>query len=177
MSSKLLAKPGVLLQVFGQGVLLQGEAGIGKSELALALLDRGHALVADDRVEFERDAQANLYGSGRLGFEGLMVVRGLGTLNVMKLFGESAFVARSKISLVVLLQSHVEASDCLKPLISDYTLLDCSLPAWPLAVAQKRDLALLLESKVRLNQLAEQGYDAATDLESRLARLLHEEKP
>ncbi len=171
MSTDRLAKPGVLLQVFGQGILLQGEAGIGKSALALALLDRGHALVADDRIEFERGALACLYGYGRSGFEGFMFVRGLGTLNAIELYGQSAFVARARIDLVVLLQSQEESVDY------DWSLLGCSVPMWALAVDQVCDRALLLESKVRLNQLVQQGYDAEADLQSRLTPLLHEEKP
>lgn len=170
------AKPAVLLQVLGQGVLLLGEAGIGKSDLALGLVERGHALVADDRVEFEIDEQGRLCGRARPGFEGFLAVRDLGVINLLKLYGEAAVAAQRPIDLVLKLESRFD-SDGLAPVRGEWSLLDCDVPAWSLAVEPQRNLPLLVETIVRLNRLAMQGYDATIDLQARLAPLLDEEKP
>ena len=169
MATDLPAKPGVLLEVLGQGLLLQGEAGIGKSELALGLVDRGHGLVADDRVEFFCDDQGRLCGRARPGCEGFLALRDLGVINLAKIQAKAAQTTQLPIALVIQLVARLE-SDRLSPVVEDWSVLDCHVPAWSLVALPGRNLPLLVETIVRLNQLALQGYDATIDLQSKLAQ-------
>jgi len=171
-----LAKPGVLLQLWGRGVLLLGDAGCGKSDLALGLLDRGHHFVSDDRVEFERRDDGRLIGHGRRGCEGFLAVREVGVVNVAEHYGEQACVAQTAIDLVVRLRSGSVAVD-LDPNIGEWELLGCRVPVWSLTATAQRNLPLLVETRLRLNLQQQRGYDASADLQSKLARIINGESP
>lgn len=168
------SRPGVMLQVFGQGVLLQGDSGSGKSDLALELVSRGHSLIADDAVEFAV-VNEHLYGCCRAGFEGFLEVHGLGVVNLTQLYGDKAVLGQAALDLVLLFEdSNIEEYDRLQPVQSSWQLLGVAVPAWSIPYSKKRNLALIVETAVRLNQYRQQGYDASIDLQSRLASLLKE---
>ena len=168
---------GVLLQVCGAGVLLTGASGVGKSELALELLTRGHRLVADDAPTLEA-RNGRLWGRCPELLEGLLEVRGLGVLSVRALLGEEAVVAEVPVDLVV----HLEPEDGapmaslprLHPVQDEVELLGLTLPRLHLPVAPGRNLAVLVETAVRLHLLAAGGYDAAADLVERQRRAMQD---
>lgn len=93
--------PGVLLRALGSGVLIQGESGSGKSELALGMLDRGHRLVADDAVELRVEPDGRVFGHCPQALRGLLEVRGLGIIDVAALFGPDALTPSTEVDIVI----------------------------------------------------------------------------
>lgn len=172
MTDSIPSRPGVMLEVHGQGVLLEGRSGVGKSDLALGLVARGHRLVADDMVEFRRH-DGRLHGRCRGGFEGFLEVSGLGLIDLKRLFGEQAFCASASLTLVLALEAEMpEDYDGLQPLAFDWQLSGISVPAWRLPCSSQRDMPLIVETALRLNRARQQGYDAGSDLQSSLTSLL-----
>lgn len=166
------AQPGVMLEVFGQGVLLQGESGSGKSDIALALVDRGHHLVADDLVEFYLQDDA-LFGRCRPGFDGFMEVTGLGLVNLRQLYGDQAVQQCARLDLILSLEAQLaDGYDHLQPAQFEWQILGQTVPAWHMPRQVRSNMALIVETAVRLNHDRRQGYDASSDLQSRLADLL-----
>src|SRR5512139_1659958 len=96
-----LVTPGTLISVLDCGVLLQGDAGIGKSELALGLVDRGHRLVADDAVEFSVTPFGAVIGAAQPGFSGFIEVRGIGVLNLSRVYSASAIQTSARLDLIL----------------------------------------------------------------------------
>lgn len=156
---------GVMMEVFGQGVLITGESGIGKSECALDLVLRGHRLVSDDVVVIKRHGRDTLVGSGPDGLPYHMELRGLGIINIRELFGISAVSPRKEIDVVVNLVRW-KPSDEYDQLGVDeksFQLLDTSLPLITMPVAPARNIATLIEVAVRIQMLKKQGYRPAAD--------------
>ncbi len=168
---------GVLMEIFGLGVLLLGESGIGKSESALDLIRRGHRLVSDDLVRIQRVRPSELIGAGSADFPFLMELRGLGFINVQDLFGVSAVRRRHPINLVIHLRRWQEAEpgDRLGLEEEEEVFLEVALPRITLPVAPGRNLATLVELGVRLQLLKEQGLDTSRqfveDLDRRVKSL------
>ena len=163
---------GVLVDVYGVGVLLLGESGVGKSECALDLVTRGHRLVSDDVVECWRESTGVLVGQPPRRTQHLMEVRGLGVVNIRQLFGISSIRERKFIELVVLLEPwhKGKAVDRLGLDETRYAILDVELPLLRLPVAAGRNLATLIEVATR-NQLAKlRGQHAARQLVERVER-------
>jgi HPr kinase/phosphorylase len=165
---------GVFLEVLGMGVLLVGEPGIGKSELALEMIARGHHLIADDAPEFARIAPENLDGSCPQVLRDFLEVRGLGVLNIRAMFGEGAVRHRETLNLIVAMRSfnssELSRIDRLHGSLSTRTILGIAVPEITLPVAPGRNLAVLLETAVRNQILRIRGYDAGADLIERQAR-------
>ncbi len=169
---------GVFIEVLGMGVLLVGDPGIGKSELALELVARGHRLIADDAPEFARVAPETLEGSCPALLRDFLEVRGLGVLNVRAMFGESAVRQHATLNLIVTMRSfpHDELAqiDRLRGSLSAQTILGVAVPEITLPVAPGRNLAVLLETAVRNQILRIRGYDAGDDLVDRQARAVED---
>jgi HPr kinase/phosphorylase len=164
---------GVLVQIFGLGVLIIGESAIGKSEAALDLVLRGHKLVADDMVLLERVNSAVIGRPADLGAD-LLEIRGLGVINVRILYGGSATAPLSPIGLVVELeewQKGVQYS-LLGLREQRYRLLDRGLPYLRLPVKSGRTMATLIEVAARNQILKERGIYAARDLNRKLHQRL-----
>ncbi|KAB7623819.1 hypothetical protein [Alkalilimnicola sp. S0819] len=144
--------PGVLLSLDGRGVLLTGESGVGKSETALQLIERGHRLVADDAVELY-PAPGAPRGRSPEALRGLLEVRGLGLLEVTRLFGPGAWLAETSIALEIelLKASPADYADWprLEPRHCERAYLGQSLPCLQLPVSPGRPLALLVETATR----------------------------
>ena len=158
---------GVFMDVLGTGVLIMGDSGTGKSELALELVSRGHRLIADDAPEFSKPHPQIIIGSCPLDMNAFLEVRGLGVLNVQALFGDSATKKDKYLRLIVQLR-HMTAVDLknIDRLQGDYrvrTVLGVDIPEISLPVAPGRNLAVLLECAVRNHSLKSQGYNAADD--------------
>ncbi len=158
---------GVFMEVRGLGVLLTGESGVGKSELALELVTRGHRLIADDAPEFSRVAPDIIRGSCPELLQGFLEVRGLGVLNIRAMYGDSAIKKDKNLRLIVHLKpsddDDVRNIDRLVGSQLNEMVLDVAIPQVILPVAPGRDLALLIEAAVRNHILRLSGYDAAQD--------------
>jgi HPr kinase/phosphorylase len=156
---------GVLVDVYGMGVLLIGDSGIGKSECALDLVQRGHRLVADDVVEIRKYPNGTLVGRAAEMIRYHMELRGIGIINIKHLFGVSAVRAAKSIELVIELQRWDPAKkyDRLGLDGQTYAILDRPRPFLTLPVASGRNLALLIEIAARNELLKQQGYDAAKE--------------
>ena len=167
---------GVLLEVLGMGVLLVGDPGVGKSELALEMVARGHRLIADDAPELARIAPEILEGSCPPLLRDFLEVRGLGVLNVRAMFGEGAVRQRETLNLIVNMRSFDNSElaqiDRLRGSLSARTILGVAVPEITLPVAPGRNLAVLLETAVRNQILRIRGYDAGVDLVDRQARAI-----
>jgi len=169
---------GVFLEVLGMGVLLTGEPGIGKSELALEMVVRGHRLIADDAPEIARIGPETLQGRCPALLRDFLEVRGLGVLNVRAMFGEGAVQQHEQLNLIVHMRSFdgeaLAQMDRLRGSLSSRTVLGVVLPEVTLPVAPGRNLAVLLETAVRNQILRLRGYDAGVDLIDRQARSIDE---
>lgn len=167
---------GVFLAVLGMGVLLIGDAGIGKSELALEMIFRGHRLIADDAPEFARIGPETLEGHCPEVLRDFLEVRGLGVLNIRAMFGESAVQQRETLNLVINMRSFDNLAlaniDRLRGSLSARSILDVAVPEITLPVAPGRNLAILVETAVRNQILRLRGYDAGDDLIDRQSRAL-----
>jgi len=161
---------GVLVDVYGMGVLLLGESGIGKSECALDLVHRGHRLVADDAVEIRRYPNGALVGRAAEMIRYHMELRGIGIINIKHLFGVSAVRASKSVELVIELQrwDPTKKYDRLGLDGETYAILERERPLLRLPVASGRNLALLIEIAARNELLKSQGYDAAKEFARRV---------
>lgn len=172
---------GVFMEVMGIGVLLTGQSAIGKSELALELITRGHRLVADDAPAFRRHAPETLIGYCPEALKNFLEVRGLGIMNVHELFGDSAIKPEMTLQLIVQLtpisNDKKEQPDRLKGTRRQRTLLDVAIPEVEVPVAPGRNLAVLVEAAARNQILYNRGYDAAEDFIARQQRMIQKQQP
>ncbi|ULX56717.1 hypothetical protein [Ectothiorhodosinus mongolicus] len=176
--AKALTLHGVFLRVFEQGVLLTGASGIGKSELALELVSRGHALIADDTPEFTAEADQVIGRCPEL-LQGFIEVRGLGILHLGRLMGENAIAKQQRLDLLIELISPAAAKvdNRLSAKQEDREILGRPFPVWQLSMASGRNLAVMVEMAARSHALAQSGYDAASDLQNRLRQQLSTDTP
>jgi HPr kinase/phosphorylase len=141
------APPGSLVSINGQGVLISGPAGVGKSSLALALIDRGHQLVADDGPRFERCGD-KVVGFCPPDFQGKLLVTGLGPLDLNQLYGPAALVEQVPLALLVALMPTLNltgSQELLEGKRNHQAVLGVSVPQWHLGAKCVSQLALLLE--------------------------------
>jgi HPr kinase/phosphorylase len=158
---------GVLLSVMGHGVLITGESGIGKSELALELIAKGHHLVADDSITIRRTSPEHLEGYCDPKFKHFLEVRGLGILNIREMFGEAATRGTKRIELIVKLQrmnkQHLGSMDRLHQQQSTCEILGIHIPEITVPVTSGRNLSVMIEAAVRNQILVARGYNAVED--------------
>ena len=172
---------GVFLDVLGMGVMLTGDSGVGKSELALELISRGSGLVADDVVELYRIAPETLEGRCPPLLRDFLEVRGLGVLNIRTIFGEAALRPRKNIKLIVHLEKptggdtqYVERLP-LKPGAQE--ILDVNISKVTIPVAAGRNLAVLVEAAVRNHVLQMRGIDSTQEFIARHTQELNDGQP
>lgn len=160
---------GVLLEMYGIGVFIEGTSGVGKSECALDLIVRGHRLVSDDVVEVRRTAPDQLLGSAPELLREHMEIRGLGILNIRDLFGVSAISGPKQINLSIRLERWEDAGavERLGLDASTADILGVSVPHVLLPVSPGRNLSTLVETAVRVHLLRVRGYNAARDFVAR----------
>lgn len=167
---------GVLVDIYGVGVLITGDSGVGKSETALELVKRGHRLVADDSVEIRQAGENELVGNAPELIQHLLEIRGLGIINVMTLFGAGAIRNYKKVSLVI----HLENWDPDKMydrlgLDEEQTkLIDTYLPRLTVPVRPGRNLAVIIEVAAMNFRLKKMGVNAAQQFSERLNNVLNE---
>ena len=163
---------GVLLNVYGVGVLLVGESGMGKSETALELIRAGHVLISDDRVDVQHIHNA-IYGHAPDILKGLLEIRGIGIIDVEKMFGASALSDETQIDLVISLVpfNHEVEYDRIGDELERYTkILDVMIPTIVLPISAGRNVRVLVESAVTNFRLKEKGYDTADEIRNRFRR-------
>ena len=160
---------GVLLEMYGIGVFIEGTSGVGKSECALDLIVRGHRLVSDDMVEVRRTAPDQLLGSAPELLREHMEIRGLGILNIRDLFGVSAISGPKQINLSIRLERWEDAGEVERLGLdaSATEILGVSVPYVLLPVSPGRNLSTLVETAVRVHLLRVRGYNAAREFVAR----------
>jgi len=170
---------GVFMEVMGIGVLLTGPSGIGKSELALELLSRGHRLIADDAPEFRRSAPDTIRGRSPELLKDFLEVRGLGILNVRAMFGDTSIVETKRLRLIVHLDSISENTawevDRIGGTLRQRKVLDVDVPEVQIPVAPGRNVAVIIEAAVRNHVLYLNGYNAADDFMQRQQKIMDNE--
>lgn len=154
---------GVLVEIHGEGVLITGESGIGKSEAALELVKRGHRLIADDAVEIKRTARKRLVGQAPSMIRHYMELRGIGLINIRTLYGVGAVKTTARIELVVNLETWEQgkAYDRLGVENNTTNILGIDVPCITVPIRPGRNLAVILETAAMNNRLKKMGYDAA----------------
>ena len=165
---------GVLMDVYGVGVLITGESGVGKSEAALELVKRGHQLVADDVVDICRITPSRLIGESPETVRHFMEIRGIGIIDIKAMYGISAVLTSKTIDLVIHLENWKEkkAYDRLG-LAEDFTtIMDVRIPQVVLPVRPGRNVAVVIEVAARNHSLKQMGYSAAQELDRRLNEMM-----
>lgn len=160
-----ITRHGVLMEVYGEGVLLIGESGIGKSEAAVELLKRGHRLIADDAVEIKRVNSTTLVGTAPPLIQNYVELRGIGIINVAKLFGVGAVKSENEINLVVNIvpwDNH-QAYDRLGLEDNHMDILGVDVPLNTIPITPGRNLAVILEVAAMNNRQRKMGYNAALE--------------
>lgn len=161
-----ITRHGVLVEVYGEGVLIVGESGAGKSETAIELIKRGHRLIADDAVEIRKVSYNTLEGSSPSNIRHFIELRGIGIINARRIFGMGAVKPKEKIDMVVQLEEWdaTKAYDRLG-LDNEYTrLLEVKVPVITVPITPGRNLAVIVETAAMNNRQKKMGYNGAKEL-------------
>jgi HPr kinase/phosphorylase len=169
---------GVLVEVFGVGILIIGKSGVGKSETALELIERGHRLVADDVVEIRSVSNTFLLGSGAKLIRHHMEIRGLGIININHLFGVGAIRDKKQVQLVVSLEEWDAQKEYDRLGLEDsvYTILGVDVPLLTIPVRPGRNIPILIETAAMNFRLHKLGYNTAKELDKRIMKYIEDEK-
>ena len=167
-----ITRHGVLVEVYGEGLLLIGDSGVGKSETALELLKRGHRLIADDAVEIRKVSDVSLIGTAPELIRNYIELRGIGIINVAKLFGMGAVRTENEINLVVNIVpwNTQEAYDRLGLEDQYMEILGVKVPVNTIPVTAGRNLAVILEVAAMNNRQRKLGYNAAQEFTDQVDR-------
>ena len=161
-----ITRHGVLIEVYGEGMLILGESGVGKSETAIELVKRGHRLVADDAVEIRKASNITLVGSSPDNIRHFMELRGIGIINARQLFGIGAVKVSEKIDMVVELElwNPEKVYDRMGVDNHYVSILGVKVPSLTIPVKPGRNLAVILEVAAMNNRQKKMGYNAAQEL-------------
>lgn len=161
---------GVLVEVFGEGVLLIGESGVGKSETAIELVKRGHRLVADDAVEIKKVSRKTLVGSSPEIIRHFIELRGIGVIDVKRIFGIGAVKDTENINLVINLEPWQAGKHYDRLGLDDFTtnIMGLEVPSLTIPVKPGRNLAIIIEVAAMNHRQRQMGYNAAEELNRRL---------
>ena len=171
-----ITRHGVLVEVYGEGILLIGDSGIGKSEAAVELLKRGHRLIADDAVEIKKIGTSTLVGTAPELIRNYIELRGIGIINVAKLFGMGAVRDQNEINLVVNIVpwNTQEAYDRLGLENQYMEILGVKVPMNTIPITPGRNLAMILEVAAMNNRQKKMGYNAAVEFTEQINRHFEE---
>ena len=161
-----ITRHGVLVEVYGEGILLVGDSGVGKSETAIELIKRGHRLIADDAVEIRRTSKKALVGQAPENIRHFIELRGIGIINARRIFGMGAVKMTEKIDMVINLEiwDQQKVYDRMG-LDNEYTeILGINVPVLTIPVKPGRNLAVIIEVAAMNNRQKKMGYNAATEL-------------
>ena len=165
-----ITRHGVLIEIYGEGVFITGESGVGKSETAIELVKRGHRLVADDAVEIRKVSNISLVGSSPDNIRHFLELRGIGIINARRLFGMGAVKITEKIDLVVEMElwNPEKVYDRMGVDTQFMSILGVKVPSLTIPVKPGRNLAVILEVAAMNNRQKKMGYNAAQELMQRL---------
>ena len=165
-----VTRHGVLVEVYGEGILILGESGVGKSETAVELVKRGHRLIADDAVELRRVSNRTIVGTAPENIRHFIELRGIGIINVARVFGSGAVKASERVDLVVELQPWDKTKNYSRTGLESETieLLGLEVPYTVVPVHPGRNLAVILETAAICNRQKKMGYNAAEELMAKL---------
>lgn len=168
---------GVLVDIYGVGVLIRGHSGIGKSETALELVKRGHRLVADDSVEIRQEDYDRLIGTSPPLIKHLLEIRGLGIIDVMSLFGAGSVINSKKVSLVINLEAWDQKTQYDRIGTDEDTMriMDVEIPVATIPIRPGRNLAVIIEVAAMNFRLKRMGINAAEDFTDRLAQAISDD--
>lgn len=160
-----ITRHGVLVEVYGEGILLVGDSGVGKSETAIELIKRGHRLIADDAVEIKRNVTDRLVGTAPELIRHYIELRGIGVIDVCRLFGMSAVKDEAEIDMVINLEQWKDGAmyDRLGLENLYTTILDVQVPSLTVPVRPGRNLAVIIEVAAMNNRHKKMGYNAAVE--------------
>lgn len=161
---------GVLVEVYGEGILLKGDSGVGKSEAAVELLKRGHRLVADDAVDIKRVSNKTLVGSSPEIIRYFMELRGIGIIDVRRIFGTGAVKPTEKVDLVINLRKWEDgkAYDRMGEEQNYESILGIDVPSLEVPIRPGRNLAVIIEVAAMNNRNKKMGYNAARELSDKI---------
>ncbi|MGI6608050.1 MAG: HPr(Ser) kinase/phosphatase [Erysipelotrichaceae bacterium] len=168
---------GVLLQVYGRGVLITGASGIGKSEIALELVKKGHILVADDRVDVYR-VHNHITGEAPAVLKNLLELRGVGIIDIAMMFGAAATTEKTRIDYVIHLDRWDKNTEYDRLNLNDevFTIFGINIPKITIPVSEGRSIAVIIEAAVNNFILKGKGYDFSKILDERVVELINKNK-
>jgi len=171
-----ITRHGVLVEVYGEGLLILGESGVGKSETAIELVKRGHRLIADDAVEIKKVSNKTLVGSAPAIISHYVELRGLGVVDVSRLFGAGAVKPTERIDLVINMEQWIEGKmyDRLGLDEEKMEILGIEVPSITVPVRPGRNLAIILEIAAMNNREKKSGYNAAEEFNKKIMTMFGE---
>lgn len=172
-----ITRHGVFVEVYGEGILLLGESGVGKSETAIELVKRGHRLIADDAVELRKTSATTIVGSSPENIRHFVELRGIGIINVRRIFGIGAVKMNEKVDMVIQLEpwDSDKNYDRIGLENESYDILGNKIPSLTIPVKPGRNLAIIVEVAAMNNRQKKMGYNAAKQLLTNLGMLDGEE--
>lgn len=172
-----ITRHGVLVEVYGEGILIMGDSGVGKSEAAIELLKRGHRLVADDAVEIKRVSSKTLVGSAPDIIRHFVELRGIGVIDVKEIFGIGAVKDTESIDLIIHLEQWQEGRQYDRlGMVEEYTnVMGINIPSMTVPVKIGRNIAVIIEVAAMNNRQKRMGYNAAIELNNRLMQRMQEQ--
>ncbi|HLV49580.1 MAG TPA: HPr(Ser) kinase/phosphatase [Erysipelothrix sp.] len=165
---------GVLMSVFGKGVLITGDSGMGKSEVGLELIRKGHVLISDDRVDVRR-VHNDIIGFAPILLKGMLELRGIGIIDVPKMFGASALLDQARIDFIVYLEKWQDGKVYKRVSMEGNTsrsIIGVDVPQLVFPVKEGRNLAVLIEAAVTDFTLKEKGIDASSEFDERVLQFI-----
>ncbi|HIU57219.1 MAG TPA: HPr(Ser) kinase/phosphatase [Candidatus Ornithomonoglobus merdipullorum] len=168
---------GVLCEIYGEGILIMGESGVGKSEAAIELVKRGHRLVADDAVEIKKISDQTLIGSSPEIIRHFVEVRGIGIIDVKEIFGMGAIKDEQQIDMVIHLEPWEKGKQYDRlGMVDEYTnIMGINVPSLTIPVKLGRNIAVIVEVAAMNNRQKKMGYNAAVELNNRLMHQMEEQ--
>ena len=172
-----ITRHGVLVDVYGEGILILGDSGVGKSETAIELVTRGHRIIADDAVEIRRVSSRSLVGSSPENIRHFIELRGIGVVNISRIFGVGAVMQTTKIDMVIKLEHWNPDKAYDRMGLQDETteILGNKVTSLTIPVKPGRNLAVIIEVAAMNNRQKKLGYNAAEELLKNLGMVVEEE--
>lgn len=165
-----ITRHGVMVEVYGEGILILGESGVGKSETAIELVKRGHRLIADDAVELRKVSNRSIVANAPENIRHFVELRGVGIINIARVFGDGAVKSSEKVDMVVQLEAWDAQKNYSRTGLEKETidLMGVELPLSVIPIRPGRNLAMILEAAAISNRQKKMGYNAAEELMERL---------